>query len=507
MLLNLNTTLQNEIILKSEGVFDEFLTTLKNELSESFTNTFKDTITSNDFVKGAFSSRVISVIKRAFSLGYSDKFKQHFKDVARAKWVDVWKVTLSQGVEQNLNEFISNKIALVDENLKTLLNNIELELTDSSLISILSQVNQYNNQITSTLEKIDNMSFVISNFEPITNYINNEILPLLTSIDELYGVLQTNLITKVDETLDQFDNYASLVSEQYQTESVVELGNQVLTEITNVIQQMKEFIINLSKTNSNNRRLDEGFHKIPEIIDNLTHMKRNLLEETQSINIDELASTLSTLETYLNEFRESISKSIPVLNFITSLQNFQGKLQFGLIELSNPANSLITKLETFLTSDKFENFKSVINAQIIEINEVVNNHNTQVSTIVQKDIDLLTDLYETIQEIYNQIELNVKTTLEKSLLEVKANTDPLQILESLDAQVNPTFNICVVILGKPFNFKFQFNCKFAYNVYFGMTKDLKVTTSSYLATTLSFSSSPLQYNFLFFIKKRWFLII
>ena len=489
ILVNINTTLQNEIILKSKEVFDEFLTQLKIKLSESFTKKFKDTIISNDFVKGAFSSRVMSVIKRAFSLGYTDKFKQHFKEVAREKWVDVWKVTLSQGIKTNINEFISSKIMLVDESLKLLMKDIDVDLIDSSFISILAQVNQYNNQINSTLNEIDNMSFIISNYEPITNYINNEILPSLISIDELYGVLQNTLITKVDETLDQFDNYASSVAEQYQTESVVELANQVLIEDNNVIEQMKEFIINLSKINSNNRRLLEGFHKIPKIIDNLNYIKRNLVEETPNINIDELAATLLSLENYLSEFRESLSKSTPVLNLITSFQNFQNKLQFGLIELSNPANSLITKLETFLTSDKFENFKSVINAQIIEINGVVNNHNTQVSAIVQTNIDILTGLYEKMLEIYNQIELNVKTTVEESLLDVKSNTDPLQILESFDAQVNPDFNIYVVILGIPFNFRFQFSCKFAYNVYFGMTKDLKVTTSSYLATTLSFSSS------------------
>jgi hypothetical protein len=253
---------------------------------------------------------------------------------------------------------------------------------------------------------------------------------------------------------------------------------------------MKEFIINLSKTNFNNRRLLEKPQIELAVVNNSTFRPSpNLVEETPNINIDELSVTLLSLENYLSEFRESLSKSTPVLNLITSFQNFQSKLQFGLIELSNPANSLITKLETFLTSDKFENFKSVINAQIIEINEVVSNHNTQVSAIVQTNIDILTGLYETMLEIYNQIELNIKTTVEESLLDVKSNTDPLQILESFDAQVNPNLNIYVVILGMPFNFKFQFSCKFAYNVYFGMTKDLKVTTSSYLATTLSFSSS------------------
>ena len=92
-------SLQNEVIAESENVFEIFLNKFKIELSESFINKFKETVLESDFVKGAFSSKVISVIKRAFSLGYDDKFKDSFVNIVNEKWVNLWKGKLSNGVE------------------------------------------------------------------------------------------------------------------------------------------------------------------------------------------------------------------------------------------------------------------------------------------------------------------------------------------------------------------------------------------------------------------------
>ena len=481
LLPDLVSLLQGGLVNKSESVFEEYLNMFKNELADVFINTFKDTVLNSDYVKGAFSDRVISVIKRAFSLGYDYKFKEHFVNAVNDKWVSVWKGKLSEGVETQINTFVSSVLNVKHELLQILLNNIEVSLIDSSFIMILNHVNNYKISIETCSNTINELTFAITNFEPFEIYLNNTALPLLQSIDETYSVLQNNLLTKIDEVLNQFDNYASLVSTEYQTETVVAFANEVYENVITIIDDMKQYIINLSKETSNRRMLNEHLPSYPQL--------RNMIEDTiPDINIKQLTDALITLEQYLSTLREGISTSQPIVNLINSLFNFQSKLQTGLIQISNPVTSLTTKLATFLTEDKLNTFKTLIGEQITEVNDVINNHNTRVSTSTQIVIDTLTDLYITMSEIKNSIEHNVKTTIEKSLKEIKQDIDPIHILESFDVKPKSDIQIKVNVLNIPFTFTFGFDCRYVYNVYQGMS-GLSLNTTAFLGTQLNFASS------------------
>ena len=481
LLPDLVSLLREEVVDKSESVFEEYLNVFQNELADVFINTFKDTVLNSNFVKDAFSDRVISVIKRAFSLGYDYKFKEHFVNAVNDKWVSVWKGKLSEGVETQINTFVSSVVNVKHELLQILLSNIEVSLIDSSFIMILNHVNNYKISIETCSNTINELTFSITNFEPFEIYLNNTALPLLQSIDETYSVLQSNLLTKIDEVLNQFDNYASLVSTEYQTETVVAFANEVYENVITIIDDMKQYIINLSKETSNRRMLNEHLPSYPQL--------RNMIEDTMpDINIKQLTDALITLEQYLSTLREGISTSQPIVNLINSLFNFQSKLQTGLIQISNPVTSLTTKLATFLTEDKLNTFKTLIGEQITEVNDVVNNHNTRVSTSTQTVIDTLTDLYITMNEIKNSIEHNVKTTIEKSLKEIKQDIDPIHILESFDVKPKSDIQIKVNVLNIPFTFTFGFDCRYVYNVYQGMS-GLSLNTTAFLGTQLNFASS------------------
>ena len=490
MLPKFINSLQNEIISESENVFEIFLNKFKIELSESFINKFKETVLESDFVKGAFSSKVISVIKRAFSLGYDDKFKDSFVNIVNEKWVNLWKGKLSNGVEEQINEFINSVVNIKHEQIQILLSKIELELIDSSYIMILNEVNTYKINIETCSNEINGLTFSISNIEPFSNYINNELLPLFNNIEDTYNNLQNNLISKIDEVLDQFDNYATLISSQYQTETVVEFANTVYNDIIVFINEIKNFIINLSTESSDTRLLDENVF-VP-INNNPT--LRNIIEENNSnINIEQLTESFIKLENYSSELRTNISNSQPTVNLINALYNFQSKLQTGLIQISNPITSLTNKLETLLTEDKLNSFKTLMTDQIKEVNNVVNNHNNKVSGVTQSIIDKLTDIYDIFDEIKNTIELNVQLTLESSLKKIKQNTDPMHVLESFESTVNPDININVNVLNIPFQFQFSFNCRYVSNVYFGMS-DLNVNTNAFLGTQMTFTSTTSTYT-------------
>jgi hypothetical protein len=82
----------------------------------------------------------------------------------------------------------------------------------------------------------------------------------------------------------------------------------------------------------------------------------------------------------------------------------------------------------------------------------------------------------------------VKTTIEKSLKEIKQDVDPIHILESFDVKPNSDIQIKVNVLNIPFTFTFGFDCRYVYNVYQGMS-GLSLNTTAFLGTQLNFASS------------------
>ena len=59
---------------------------------------------------------------------------------------------------------------------------------------ILNEVNTYKINIETCSNEINGLTFSISNIEPFSNYINNELLPLFNNIEDTYNNLQNNLL-------------------------------------------------------------------------------------------------------------------------------------------------------------------------------------------------------------------------------------------------------------------------------------------------------------------------
>ena len=491
LLPNLNDTLQNDLIEQSDYAIKEFLNVIKNELSKKFTNIFKETVLSSDLIKNSFSSKVITVIKRAFSLGYTEMFENNFISFTEENWVNVWKGKISKGIKNLIDNCIIPEIQTKNEQYAILLAPIEIELIDSSYILILNEINKFDIAITNCLDGIQSINFVFSDsvMELFNTVLTNEMLNPLNDIKNTYDILQEQLLIKVEETLDQFDNYALQVAEIYKTDEMVEFINGIYIDILTEINTIKEYIINGSKDTLNLRRIKSVLNGIGNHNSLGEIPTRNLREEGVDIDVQQLSNSIEDLKLFLEELRETISNYPSVVRLITTFHNFQSILSNGLIQIKIPINSLIEKLETYFTTSKLENFKTLIDEQITTIKEVVDYHYTQVSTITEKSINALTiDLYEVFNDIKAQTENNYEKSFEKSLKVIKQDFDPLHILESFDAVLNKHVRVTVKIINIPFTFTFSFNCQYVYNIFLGMS-DLNVVMDAFLGTQMTFSPS------------------
>ena len=473
--------LQEEVTDKIESFLTSSLSKIESELSEAITNNFKEIIQTHEILQKAFTPQVLEVINEMFSTKLIDTFKSKFTSIFNLDCFDNLKEQLTQQFKLNINKLKDNLISKGNAIIAILaeINKIEIP---TYLNALMEYFNDYKLVI---VNQVDSFVFSLTEkpLEYFSTFVNDILAPLLNKINEYYDGLQDKILAMVSEKVDQFENFLQIVQDNMPTKIIVDFAQNVHNKIDQVLEGIRTFVI--GKMNEFEAAI---LNKINEML-SLRQIQQTETSPTaiairntglsDSLNIQQLLDSVSSIKKILDNFADQIINLKNVTKMFGSFHNFQSIIQNGIKQIKNPLNSIVSKLQTFLTPTKLTEFKDRIESEIEEIIGVATYHYDKVKEIIECNIDKIKtyprELFEDVKEEAKDILNNLMDTALTKLLNL---VEPFNISDKKDILQHPKYEIVIMVLFIPFHFKLAFNYGFEYGIEFG-TKDLAIYVDAF----------------------------
>jgi hypothetical protein len=473
--------LQEEITDKIESFLTSSLSKIESELSEVITNNFKDIMQKHEILRKAFTPQVMDVINEMFSVKLIDTFKSNFTSIFNLDCFDNLKKQLTQQFKLNINILKENLISKGNE-LIAILEHINEVKIPKYLNELMNYFNEYKLVI---VNQVDSFVFALTEkpLEYFSTFVNDILAPLLNKINEYYDGLQDKILAMVSEKVDQFENFLQIVQDNMPTKIIVEFAQGVHKKIDEVLEGIRTFV--LGKMNEFEaaiiNKLNEWFslRQIQQTETSPTAIAIRNTGLSDSLNIQQLLDSIKSIKKILDDFADQIINLKNVSKMFGSFYNFQSIIQNGIKQIKNPLNSIVSKLQTFLTPNKLSEFKNRIESEIEEIIGVATYHYDQVKEIIELNIHKIKtyprELFEDVKDEAKDILNNLMDTALTKLLNY---VDPFKISDKKTVLEHPKYQIVIMVLFIPFNFKLAFDYGFEYGIEFG-TKDLAIYVDAF----------------------------
>lgn len=311
--------------------------------------------------------------------------------------------------KNKFNEEVSQKIEALQEDLKTISEEIENKISESevsyknSTQSLLSEVK------TSFYEKVDD------SLDELRSFL--EVLEDKKDISLDLDNLKSELLDKFDDISYNLEKSVSSISIK---DELQDLNSNFENSLDNLLVNIEE---KLATSSENNQAIDDMANKTEEITRRIEELKNVIAEDvaeklagfelSRESQQQDFSNSLEEIKTSLAEFKESYTDLS--VNSMMELSGF-------IVTIQDKVEGIQNKLDEFNFDEKFSNFETKIDE--LNLDEKFNNlqnelSNLDVSENIENSKNEIVKEFETINQKLDLLNLESDSELEEEVKEIK----------------------------------------------------------------------------------------
>jgi hypothetical protein len=272
----------------------------------------------------------------------------------------------------------------------------------------------------------------------------------------------------ISNEIDNFDDYISLVLNNTTTEHIVTKANETNINIESTITDISDYILT---------ELAGIEQKIQSKVNTTTSLRRNSIvlfpntntddSESSPLNIKQLQQSISSIVEYLTSFANEINEHTAISTLLGKYYVFKSTITNGITQITNPLTNTLIKLNTFLTPDKLNTFRSRVLSEINSIISISNNHLQQVTHIMDINIhSLQLKPQETFNQLQYECEYLLNTLIRNSVDTIVKQVQPTEQYGVKEFNEKFKWKIPLVISSFTFEGVFKFNVQYGFKFYY-----------------------------------------
>ena len=453
------TKIEEEIEKKITKAVNSFISKISNKLSDIIITKFTEIIRGSNTIKYKISTKVVNIINKYLNEKTTKILAESFSTIFDSKIRKEISLELDTEVSTYIKE-VKDYLTSKKNEIVSLLLSKGTKLIDSVFDNVVSLQKSFQKIIE---QQITDFVFVIGE-KPIalfSSFLSDTVFPIVSEITSKYDILQAQLIEKISEKVDKFDNYFEKVVDKFPTELIANVTKDAITKVNTCLDKVETYIydkIDLFEEMINSALNDLfGNRRLESISDKLGISEvKKVIEKFQDV-VDTLKNTITSLK--------SATKLFNLFNY------FKSTLKNGMSHIKDPVNNIVNKLKTFLTEGAIQQFRDKVEEEINQIIALVKNHYSEITELVEKLIYRVKQYPKTLSNnIKDKGKQLMFGILERIFDRILSGVPPVTLAEQGNEKSITVFNMIIPVFFIPFEFEVKFRYGYNYGARLGVEK-------------------------------------